>query len=60
MAAGVMCSRWAAAGVAWTAVPHAHFKLAALRWPERVLQFRDGHCEATQGFGECAHYAPGA
>ena len=40
--------------------PHAHFKLAALRWPERVLQFHDGHCEATQGFGECAHYALGA
>ena len=40
--------------------PHAHFKLAALRWPERVLQFHDGHCEATQGFGESAQHAPGA
>ncbi|WP_423459438.1 metallophosphoesterase [Ottowia sp. VDI28] len=27
------------------------FKLAALRWPERVLQFDDGHVQATQGFG---------
>ena len=28
------------------------FKLAALRWPERVLQFDDGHEQATIGFGE--------
>lgn len=28
-----------------------NFKLAALRWPERVLQFDDGHTQATQGFG---------
>lgn len=27
------------------------FKLAALRWPERTLQFDDGHSQATQGFG---------
>lgn len=27
------------------------FKLAALRWPERVLQFDDGHLQATEGFG---------
>lgn len=26
------------------------FKLAALRWPERVLQFDDGHAQATTGF----------
>jgi hypothetical protein len=31
--------------------PHPSFKLAALRWPERVLQFHDGKCEATEGFG---------
>ncbi|WP_028603280.1 metallophosphoesterase [Ottowia thiooxydans] len=28
------------------------FKLAALRWPERTLQFDDGHVQPTQGFGE--------
>jgi hypothetical protein len=28
------------------------FKLAALRWPEKVLQFDDGHVQATQGFGQ--------
>jgi len=33
-----------------TTVGH-DFKLAALRWPERVLQFDDGHVQATQGFG---------
>lgn len=27
------------------------FKLAALRWPERVLQFDDGHSQATESFG---------
>ncbi|MBP8183291.1 MAG: metallophosphoesterase [Rhodoferax sp.] len=27
------------------------FKLAALRWPERVLQFDDGHVQGTTGFG---------
>jgi len=27
------------------------FKLAALRWPERVLQFDDGHTQATENFG---------
>lgn len=27
------------------------FKLAALRWPERILQFDDGHIQATEGFG---------
>lgn len=26
------------------------FKLAALRWPERILQFDDGHQLATEGF----------
>lgn len=34
--------------------PQPHYKLAALRWPERVLQFDDGSREATQGFGEHA------
>lgn len=34
-----------------TVVGH-DFKLAALRWPERVLQFDDGHEQATQGFGK--------
>jgi hypothetical protein len=34
--------------------PHPSFKLAALRWPERLLQFHDGHCEATEGFGLAA------
>ncbi len=29
---------------------HHHFKLAALRWPERVLQFDDGSTENTVGF----------
>ena len=29
---------------------HHHFKLAALRWPERVLQFDDGSSESTVGF----------
>lgn len=28
------------------------FKLAALRWPERTLQFDDGHSQETQGFGD--------
>lgn len=32
-----------------TPVGH-NFKLAALRWPERELQFDDGHREATHGF----------
>lgn len=27
------------------------FKLAALRWPERVLQFDDGHVRDTENFG---------
>jgi hypothetical protein len=27
------------------------FKLAALRWPERLLQFDDGQVQATRGFG---------
>jgi hypothetical protein len=27
------------------------FKLAALRWPERVLQFDDGHVQTTEQFG---------
>jgi hypothetical protein len=27
-----------------------HFKLAALRWPERTLQFDDGHTQETEGF----------
>lgn len=27
-----------------------NFKLGALRWPERVLQFDDGHVQATTGF----------
>jgi hypothetical protein len=36
---------------AGTAVGH-DFKLAALRWPERVLQFDDGHVQGTTSFGE--------
>lgn len=31
--------------------PEPHFRLAALRWPERVLLFHDGQQEATEGFG---------
>lgn len=30
--------------------PHAHMKLAALRWPERTLVFDDGSQHATTGF----------
>ena len=30
----------------------ANFRLAALRWPERILQFDDGHRFGTQGFLE--------
>lgn len=30
--------------------PHAHMKLAALRWPERSLVFDDGSTHATTGF----------
>lgn len=35
--------------------PNARFKLAALRWPERLLVFDDGTERASQGFGEAAH-----
>lgn len=42
--------RWAERK-AGTTVGHA-FKLASLRWPERVLQFDDGHQQATEAFGE--------
>ena len=31
--------------------PGQNFKLAALRWPEKTLQFDDGHQLATEGFG---------
>lgn len=31
--------------------PGHDFKLAALRWPEKILQFDDGHVQATHGFG---------
>lgn len=31
--------------------PGVNFKLAALRWPEKVLQFDDGHQHATEAFG---------
>jgi hypothetical protein len=31
--------------------PGRDFKLAALRWPEKTLQFDDGHRQATDGFG---------
>ena len=31
--------------------PTAHFKLAALRWPERSLVFHDGSMHATTGYG---------
>jgi hypothetical protein len=41
--------RWAERK-AGTAVGH-DFKLAALRWPERILQFDDGHDQATEHFG---------
>ncbi len=30
--------------------PHAHMKLAALRWPERTLVFDDGSTHTTTGF----------
>lgn len=30
--------------------PHAHMKLAALRWPERTLMLDDGSTHATTGF----------
>jgi hypothetical protein len=33
------------------AQPGLNFKLAALHWPERVLQFDDGHTQITEGFG---------
>lgn len=39
--------RWAERK-AGTTVGH-DFKLAALRWPERILKFDDGHNQATQG-----------
>jgi hypothetical protein len=29
---------------------HQHFKLAALRWPENMLQFDDGSSQGTVGF----------
>lgn len=43
-------------GARWTArlkgrAPERDFKLAALRWPERVLQFDDGVALPTVGFG---------
>ncbi len=43
-------------GARWTArrrgeSPERNFKLAAMRWPERVLQFDDGSVRATTGFG---------
>ena len=43
-------------GARWTArlkgqSPERDFKLAALRWPERTLQFDDGVLEDTVGFG---------
>jgi len=31
--------------------PEKNFKLAALRWPERTLQFDDGQVHATEDFG---------
>ena len=37
---------------------HEDFKLAALRWPEKVLQFDDGSCLETAGFGEPADTVP--
>jgi hypothetical protein len=44
-------------GARWTArrkgqAPERDFKLAALRWPERELQFDDGTRHATTHFGE--------
>ena len=35
-----------------------HYRLAALRWPERVLQFDDGSLLETQGFAEIPHSLP--
>jgi hypothetical protein len=35
-----------------------NFKLAALRWPEQVLQFDDGSCQHTQRFQEQIEAAP--
>jgi hypothetical protein len=40
--------RWAARKAGSSG--HEHYKLAALRWPERVLQFDDGSQEETLGF----------
>ena len=34
---------------------HRDFKLAALRWPEKLLQFDDGSSQPTQGFQASAH-----
>lgn len=41
--------RWAERKAGIT--PGRDFKLAALRWPEKTLQFDDGHHQATEGFG---------
>ncbi len=46
-------------GARWSArlkgdEPEREFKLAALRWPERQLQFDDGSVHATTHFGEKA------
>lgn len=41
--------RWAVRKAGNAPVEH-HFKLAALRWPERGLQFDDGSSHATAGF----------
>lgn len=42
-------ARWAARKKG--APVNAHYKLAALRWPERTLGFDDGSVVATSGFG---------
>ena len=54
----VFCADFSVGG-RWTArksggVQHHDFKLAALRWPERVLQFDDGSSKPTEGFQAAA------
>lgn len=38
--------------------PHAHMKLAALRWPERTLVFDDGSTHDTNAFMQSAQAQP--
>ncbi|QCB47903.1 metallophosphoesterase [Hydrogenophaga sp. PAMC20947] len=57
----VFCADFSVGG-RWAArksggVLHHDFKLAALRWPERVLQFDDGSSKTTEGFQASAGVA---